>query len=236
MPNLLVPYTDGKTSLEGFASYTIPEKRPAVILCHAWSGRDKFICEKAEMMARWGYVGFALDMYGKGVLGKSREENAALKKPFLEDRELLHRRLIRALDTARTLPHVDVTKIAVIGFGFGGLCALDFARSGAHLRGAVSVYGQFDALPEKLARPIQSKILVLHGYDDPIVKQDQLKGFAEQMTEMKVDWQVHIYSNTVHAFMNPAINDPAVGLQFNPVSANRAWHAIQGFLEDVFSN
>jgi dienelactone hydrolase len=236
MPNLLVPYTDGETSLEGFASYTIPEKRPAVILCHAWSGRDKFICEKAEMMARWGYVGFALDMYGKGVLGKSKEENIALKKPFFEDRFLLHSRLMRALDAVRTVPHVNVTKIAAVGLGFGGLCALDFARCGASLRGVASVYGHFDPLPPKLIKPIQSKILIIHGYDDQIVEQEELRGFADEMTKMKVDWQAHVYSNTVHSFMSPLNNDPASGVQYNPVSANRAWHAIQGFLEEVFSN
>jgi dienelactone hydrolase len=234
MPTNLIPYADGSTFLEGFAAYTIPEKRPAVILCHAWSGRDLYVCEKAEMMARWGYFGFALDMYGKGVLGKSKEENAGLKKPFLEDRALLQRRLLRAFETVGSLPHVDPNKIAAVGFGFGGLCALDFARSGAALRGVVSIYGHFDRLPPHLMKPIQAKILVLHGYDDPIVKQDELRSFAEEMTEAKVDWQAHVYSNTQHAFMNPAIDDPKAGLSFHPVSSQRAWHAIQGFLEEIF--
>lgn len=230
MPNLLVPYTDGETQLEGFAAYTIPERRPLVILCHAGGGRDKFICEKAEMMARWGYVGFALDIYGKGVLGKSIEESAKLKQPFLDDRFLLHQRLMRALDTAQTLPHVDVTKIAAVGMGFGGLCALDYARSGPFLRGAVSVYGRFDPLPPKLNKPVQAKILVLHGYEDQIVKQEQLTAFADEMTKQQVDWQAHLFSNTMHSYMNPT------GDLFNPVSAHRSWHAIQAFLEEIFSN
>jgi dienelactone hydrolase len=234
MPTSFVPYTDGSTVLEGFAAHTIPEKRPAVILCHAWSGRDHYVCEKAEMLARWGYFGFALDMYGKGVLGKSKEENARLKKPFLEDRALLQRRLLKALETVRSLPYVDPQKIAAVGFGFGGLCALDFARSGADLRGVVSLYGHYDPLPSHLSKSIQSKILVLHGYDDPVVKPDELRRFAEEMTEAKVDWQAHVYSNTLHAFMNPAINDPAAGLCFHPVSSQRAWHEIQGFLEEIF--
>jgi dienelactone hydrolase len=232
MPNILVPYTDGSVSLEGFAAHTVPEKRPIVILCHAWSGRDQFICEKAEMMARWGYVGFALDMYGKGVLGKSKEENATLKKPFLEDRALLQKRLLKGYEAASSLPHVDQEKIAVVGFGFGGLCALDLARSGVNLRGAVSLYGHFAAPPNK--KSIYAKILVLHGYDDPIVKQEELHHFADEMTKDRVDWQAHVYSNTLHAFMNPAINDPSAGLAYNPISAQRAWHEIQGFLEEIF--
>jgi dienelactone hydrolase len=232
MPTTLVPYTDGSCALEGFAAHTIPEKRPLVILCHAWNGRDQFTCEKAEMMARWGYVGFAIDMYGKGVIGKSKEENAALKKPFIEDRALLQRRLLKGYEAACSLTHVDSEKIAVVGFGFGGLCALDLARSGVKLRGAVSVYGHYDAPPKK--KPITAKILVLHGYDDPIVKPEEMRHFADEMTMEKVDWQAHTYSNTMHAFMNPAVNMPEAGLAYNPMSAQRTWHAIQGFLEEVF--
>lgn len=232
MPTNFISYSDGSTALEGFAAHTVPEKRPVVILCHAWNGRDQYICEKAEMMARWGYVGFALDMYGKGMIGKSNEESAALKKPFLEDRLLLKRRLLKAYEAACSLPYADREKIAVVGFGFGGLCALDFARSGVKLRGAVSVYGHFDPPPGH--HSIDTKVLIVHGYDDPIVKQEALRRFADELTKTKVDWQAHVYSNTMHAFMNPAVNDPKAGLAYNPVSAQRAWHEIQGFLEEVF--
>jgi len=232
MPLTLVPYSDGSTTLEGFAAHTVPDKRPVVILCHAWSGRDPFICEKAEMMARWGYVGFALDMYGKGILGKSKEENGALKKPFQEDRAFLKRRLLKGYEAACSYPFSDREKVAVVGFGFGGLCALDMARSGVKLRGAVSVYGHFD--PPPASQPIHTKILILHGYDDPIVKQEELRHFADEMTRQKVDWQAHVFSNTAHAFMNPAVNDPKAGIAYNPLSAQRAWHDIQGFLEESF--
>ena len=94
----VIPYHDNGVDLEGFVA--IPEKRrcPLVILCHAWRGRDEFICEKARQVAKLDYVGFALDMYGKGILGKSKEENMALKRPFIKDRYLVHRRVIKALE------------------------------------------------------------------------------------------------------------------------------------------
>jgi DNA-binding MarR family transcriptional regulator len=103
MHSTLIPYHDGPVALEGFVVHPREEKRPLVILCHAWSGRDEFICEKARLVAKQGYVGFALDMYGKGILGKSKEEKAALKKPFIQDRRLLQRRAFKALDTASRL-------------------------------------------------------------------------------------------------------------------------------------
>jgi dienelactone hydrolase len=227
-----LPYQDNTTLLEAFIAYQGTEKRPLVILCHAWGGRDQFIEEKAQQVAEWGYVGFALDMYGKGILGKSKAENAALKKPFLEDRKLLQRRLLKAWDAATKLPYVDKAKVAVVGFGFGGLCALDLARSGVPLKGTVSVYGHFDPPPKAITKPIQGKVLILHGSNDPIVKVEELKNLDSEL--QGVDWKAELYEHTLHAFMNPAVNEPEAGLQYHAESAKHAWNSIRKFLEEVF--
>lgn len=236
MHKALIPYTDHTTDLEGFVAYPFAEKRPAVILCHAWKGRDDFICEKAEAMAKCGYVGFALDMYGKGVLGKSKEESTALKKPFIENRELLQRRVLKAFEVTQSLPYVDPHRIAVLGFGFGGICALDLARSGIPLQGAISIYGHFAPPPAFLVKPIRAKVLVLHGYNDPITSQAELLAFEKEMNEAQVDWQLQLYGNTMHAFTTPGANDPASGMLHNPLSAKRAWLAVQQFLNEIFSS
>jgi dienelactone hydrolase len=228
----LITYTDEGTTLEGFAAYPDNEKRPAVILCHAWRGRDDFICEKAKLIASWGYAAFALDMYGKGILGKSKEENAALKKPFIDDRKLLLRRALKGLDAAKTLPHVDVSRLAVVGFGFGGLCALDLVRSGVVIKAAISVYGHFEPPPFP-KRTILAKILILHGYNDPVAPHSGLETFSKEMEAAKVDWQAHLYGNTLHAFATPTSNDPAAGLLYNPSSAKRADSDARHFLEEV---
>lgn len=229
-----IAYQDHGVDLEGFAAYPEEKKRPVVILCHAWRGRDDFICDKAREIAQWGYVGFALDMYGKGVLGNSKEENAALKRPFIENRQLLQKRVLRAYEVACTLPNVDADQVAVLGLGFGGICALDLARSGANLKGAVSIYGHFDPPPSPLMQPIKTKILVLHGYNDPVAPQDELNRFEKEMNDLKVDWQAHLYGNTMHAFATPGANDPEGGILYNPVSAARAWTSVHNFLDEIF--
>lgn len=234
MEQALVAYTDHGVDLEGFAAYPSPGKHPAVILCHAWKGRDDFICGKAKLVASSGYAGFALDMYGKGILGKSNEENAALKQPFLHDRKLLQQRVLAAFDTVRELPYVDPHRIAALGFGFGGLCALDLARAGVNLAGAISVYGHFDPLPTALAKPIQAKILILHGFNDPIATQDELARFEKEMSDAKVDWQAHVYGNAMHAFATPGANDPMSGILYNAIAAKRAWIAADHFLDEIF--
>lgn len=233
MHSTKIPYQDSGIGLEGFVAHPKDGKHPLVILCHSWKGRDDFICKKAKEIAKRGYVGFALDMYGRGILGKSKEENAALKKPFIQDRHLLQRRVLKALEVSFRLSCVDPKRVAVIGFGFGGLCALDLARSGADIKGAVSVYGHFDPPPPKLIKQVKAKILVLHGYNDPISPQEELRRFEKEMCEAKVDWQAHIYGNTMHAFAAPEANDPEAGILYNPIVATRAWIAIQNFLDEI---
>jgi dienelactone hydrolase len=228
-----IPYSDQETALEGFvATLSETEKRPLVLLCHAWRGRDEFICEKAELVAHLGFVGFAMDMYGKDVLGRSKEENAALKKPFLQDRDFLRKRLLKGFEAASSLPYVDRSQIVVVGFGFGGLCALDLARTGIPLTGAVSVYGHYDAPKNILLHPIKAKILILHGYNDPVSTMHELAALQEELDQSNVDWQSHVYSHTYHAFATPSANDPSSGILYHPISAKRAWGQIEEFLKE----
>ncbi len=228
-------YTDQDTALEAFVARPDKPKSPLVILCHAWRGRDPFICEKAKLMAEWGYVGFALDVYGAGVLGKSKEENAALKKPFVQDRKKLQQRLLKGFEAANALPGVDATRVAVVGFGFGGMCALDLARSGVGLRGAVSIYGHFDA-PKLPKQSIRAKILILHGAKDPVVPLEDLRMFEREMSEAGVSWEARLYGDAMHAFATPGVNDPAAGLLYDARAAQQAETAVRQFLEEIFTS
>lgn len=230
-----IPYKDQKVDLEGFAVFPDQEKRPLVIFCHAWRGRDSFICEQAEKAAHLGYIGFALDMYGKGILGQSKEENSALKGSFVENRLFLRERVLKGYEVGSSLPYVDRSKIAVVGYGFGGMCALDLARSGVNLSGAVSVYGHFNSPVGVEVHPIQAKILILHGFNDPISPMHELLHFQEEMNKAHVEWQAHIYGQAVHAFATPSANDPAAGILYQPAAAKHAGREIEIFLQAIFA-
>jgi dienelactone hydrolase len=238
MQTTFVEYHDGATLLEAAVARPATEAatRPAVLICHAWAGRSAFECQVAEQLSALGYVGIALDNYGKGVLGTSNEENAALMNPLLQDRAALRRRLQAGLAAARTLPYVDGDRIAVIGYCFGGLCALDLARSGATIRGAVSFHGLFNA-PESLpnAQTIHARVLALHGHDDPMVPPEAVLELEQELTKAGVDWQVHAYGGTAHAFTNPQAQAPAQGMQYNATAARRAWQSMQHFLAEVLA-
>ena len=230
-----ISYRDKETSLEAYSARPDNQKRAVVILCHAWAGRDEFICEKAREISNFGYVGFALDMYGKGVLGKTKDEKVALKKPF-ENRQFLQSRALLGVKAARSLPYADPNRIAVVGFGFGGQCALDLARSGVPLLASVSIYGHFSPPPPSICHPIEAKILILHGFEDRAAPQEELLRFEKEMNDAKVDWQAHVYGNTMHAFASPEAQDPKSGLLYSPLSTRRAWIAIQNFLAEALAN
>jgi dienelactone hydrolase len=231
-----IDYRDGEKLLEAFVAYddrfTAP--RPVVLINHTWVGRDNFVEGKAHKIAELGYVGFAVDMYGKGILGSSPEESAKLMKPFIDDRAMLQQRMKAALAAAKQLPWVDNDNCAAIGFCFGGLCVLDLARTGIELKGVVSFHGLLGAPGNIHNNTIKAKVLALHGHDDPMVPVEQVIAFEQEMTQANADWQLHSYGHTLHAFTNPVANDPKFGTVYKPDADRRSWQAMQNFLTELF--
>lgn len=232
-----VAYLDQETLLEGYFAYddAVTGLRPLVLIHHAWGGRDEFVAGKARKLAELGYLGFAVDMYGKGVLGSGPDENAKLMQPFMADRGLLQRRTLAALAAAKLLPWADNSKIAAIGFCFGGLCALDLARTGVDIQGVVAFHGLF-APPANIPEPvIKAKVLALHGHDDPMVPMEQVIALQAELTKAGADWQLHSYGHTLHAFTNPVANNPGFGTVYQPLADRRSWQAMQNFLAEIFA-
>lgn len=230
-----INYLDGDVVLEAFFAFddAISAPRPAVLIHHTWVGRDGFVEGKARKIAELGYLGFAIDMYGKGILGASPEENAKLMAPFMENRALLRKRVLAGFTAIKQLPWTDQNKIAAIGFCFGGLCALDLARAGADLKGVISFHGLLKAPAGVEACAVKAKILALHGHDDPLVKPEQVLAFQQEMTAAGADWQVHSYGHTVHGFTNPAANNPQFGTVYNADADRRSWRTLGNFLEEI---
>ncbi len=232
-----VGYLDDEVLLEAFFAFddSLSGRRPSVLINHTWAGRDDFVAEKAVKLAELGYVGFAVDMYGKGVLGSSAEENAKLMQPFMDNRQMLQKRMHSALNAVKLMPWVDDRKIAAIGFCFGGLCSLDLARTGADLKGVVSFHGLLSAPGNTQNNAIKAKILALHGHDDPMVPVEQVIAFEQEMTKAGADWQLHTYGHTMHAFTNPVANNPDFGTVYQPDADRRSWLAMENFLTEVFA-
>jgi len=231
-----IEYEHNGTVLEAFLAYDDARDfpLPGVMVAHAWAGRSEFECNKARALAELGYAGFALDVFGKGVLGSGTEENQKLIAPFLEDRALLQSRLTVALDTFKSQTEVDADRLAAIGFCFGGLGVLDLARMGTDIRGVVSFHGLFMPPTNIEGTQIKAKILALHGNDDPMVPVDTVVALEKELTAAGADWQIHTYGNTLHAFTKPEANDPGLGAVYNEEADRRSWQAMKNFLQEIF--
>lgn len=230
-----VEYQDQNITLKGFLAFdgSKTEKRPAVMVIHDWSGCNDFAQNKAKDLAELGYIAFAVDLYGDGKIGKTTEEKQQLMQPLFENRAMLRQRILAGYNALKKIPQIDLTKIGAIGFCFGGMCVLDLARSGVEVRGVVSFHGFFHA-PEKLpSEKIKAKILAFHGAQDPMAKMEQILEFDKEMSAQNVDWQVHIFGKSYHAFTNPAANDHDQGLVYNALDAKRAWQGMKDFFGEV---
>jgi dienelactone hydrolase len=230
-------YHHDDQALHGHVAFdnTTTSKRPAVIVFHDWSGRNEFACVKAEQLAEMGYVGFAADLYGDGIVGTTDDEKKALMEPLLDNRLLLFGRLFAALSTLAELPEVDETRIAAIGYCFGGLCALDLARTGISISGVVSFHGLLKPPIPHPEETIHAKVLALHGFDDPMVPPEDVTAFSHEMTASHADWQMHMYGNTTHAFTNPEANDPILGTRYSAKAEHRSFQAMTNFLTEIFA-
>ena len=237
----LIYYHEG-TPCHGFIAWdeSSEVKRPAILIAHAWRGQDDFARQKAIEIASMGYIGFAIDIYGEGKCVPN-EEAQGLRDPFFFDRKLLQARMNAALDFIKKHPRVDPEKVAAIGFCFGGLCVYELLRSGADIKGVVTFHGIFAFSQEgkhvkevTISSKILGKILVLHGAQDPLVSDTDLKFVQKEMTDANVDWQMHIFGNAMHAFTNPNAKDPKKGTLYDPISEKRAWELMQIFLDGLF--
>ncbi len=229
-------YTDREAVLRGQlvrdTSLTAPA--PGVLVVHTWAGCGPFEQHKAADLAQLGYVALAVDMYGEGTVGSGPDENAKLMAPLIQNRGLLQRRVRSGLDALKSSGWVDPHRTAAIGFCFGGLCVLDLARTGAEFQGAISFHGLLDPPGNLEDHRVVPKVLVLHGWDDPMATPEAVSALAAELTRGSADWQIHAYGRTMHAFTNPAANDPARGTVYDAQADRRSWRAMADFLEEAF--
>ena len=233
-----VEYKDGPTVLEGFLAYdtgTAGKPRPAVLVVHEWWGLNAYAKSRARQLAEMGYVAFAVDMYGKGVLAKDRTQARKLAGAVRSNRTLMRRRILAALNVVKSDPRVDAKRIAAIGYCFGGTVVLELARSGADVAGVVSFHGGLGAPDATDAKSIKSKVLVLTGADDRMVPMSKLAAFADEMRRRKADYQIILYGGAVHSFTNPLSGDkPSTNVAYDAKADKRSWRAMKDFFIEIF--
>ncbi len=231
-----VPYTQDTTALEGRWVLPVPgrPRLPIIVLFPDWMGVSTNATDDAQRIAAWGYAVFVADPYGVNAQPKGPEEAGMRAGALKQDILLMRARARAALETAKRQTGADTARVVTIGYCFGGMVALELARSGAPLRGTVNIHGNLKTATPGDARNIQGPVLALRGADDPFVPWEEAAMFRDEMKAAGVDWQLVEYGGAVHAFTNPgAGNDPSKGAAYNPVATARAHAALKSFLEET---
>jgi dienelactone hydrolase len=231
-----IDYQDGKTQLSGYLVYDDAKTgiRPGVLVVHEWMGLNDYAKMRTEQLAKEGYVAFAADMYGKGIVAKDHQQAGELSGAFRGDRAAMRRRAMAGLATLRRQPQADVKRLAAIGYCFGGMTVLELARAGADVKAVVSFHGGLNS-PAPAPKNIKPKILVLHGALDPHVPIDEVTGFENEMQKSNADWQLIKYGGAAHGFTNPANQgDVSKGVAYNASADARSWKAMQDLFAEVF--
>ncbi len=212
------------------------EPAPIVLVTPAWDGVVQEVHDKASRLATEGYIAMVVDVYGEGKTLSDMADMMPTVEPFMADRWVLARRMQAAVAAAKTIPDAETGNIAAMGYCFGGLCVLDLARAGgSDIAGVISFHGALMPPEPAFGESISAKVLVLHGEDDPLVPPDQVADFKNEMNNAGVDWQIHAYGGTVHAFTRNGANDPASGAVYSEAADRRSWRAMHNFLTELFN-
>ena len=238
--DIQIPYND--TTIPGYMAEPADGQKPGVVVVGAIFGVDDDVKAITDRLAANGYPAVAPNMFWEdpdgntGIIEVTPEgSEQGRARAGRVDRDAGVAYIAAAIEVLRQQPEVDAARVAAMGFCFGGLCVLDLARAGSDVRGVISFHGMFGAPGNTAGTPIQASVLCLHGYDDPMAQPDALLALASELTAAGADWQVHAYGNTVHAFTNPAADNPDMGTVYSAVADRRSWSALLDFLEEIFS-
>ncbi len=209
------------------------QARPCVILVPTVMGVSDLELGFARQLIELGYNALVADLFGKEFRGAERDVMFGEMNRLKEDRAALRRRLQHVLDLARGLDEVEEQRIVIAGYCFGGMCALDLARSGADIAAAVAFHGLFDP-PGLAPEKIKAKVVAFHGWDDPMVPPEMVVALGKELTEAGADWQVHAYGHVQHGFTNPTAHGAVPGVVYNELAAERSWTSLINFLEELF--
>ena len=208
--------------------------RPTVVLIPSVMGITDTEIGWGRQLVELGYNCFLADIFGREFRGAPRDTLFGEMNRIKEDRSALLRRLQHLLGVARGLDEVESGQVVVSGYCFGGMCALDLARSGADIVAAVSFHGLFDP-PGLPKQKISAKVVAYHGWDDPMVPPDKVVALGQELTEGGSDWQIHAYGHVGHGFTNHKAHEIGIdGVFYHQLAAERSWTSFVNLLEEVF--
>jgi dienelactone hydrolase len=235
-----VEYNAQGVVMKGYLAYdeNVQGKRPGVLVVPEWWGLNDYARRRARMLAELGYTALAVDMYGEGKVVATPDEAGKLSSEAMKNFDETKARFTAAVDFLKGQPTIDPSRIAAIGYCFGGGVVLNMARQGGDLKGVVSFHGSLTAVKPGQSGSVKAKVLVLTGGADKFVPPEQVEAFTKEMKAAGADFRVISYPGAVHSFTNPDATE--LGKKFNmPIAYNakadkESWSEMKGFLNKIF--
>lgn len=221
-----VKYTDGAQELNGLVTSNAGKNLPGMLILPAWMGIDDEAKTAALDLQKQGYIAFVADIYGKGNIPTDFASAGKIAGQFKTDYALYQKRISLALEQLKKAG-ANSSKLAVIGYCFGGTGALETARAGFDVNGVVSIHGGLAKATDRPNNPIKAKVLVENPAEDKGVTKEIYDQLVQEMKDGKADWQIITYANCGHTFTNPSSKE------YNEVMAKRAWNHTLLFLAEV---
>ena len=234
----VVDYTVGGVALQGLVAWNdaVTGKRPGVLVVHEWWGHNEHARTAARRLAEAGYVGFALDMYGKGKIAKHPDDAMKFMTEATKDPAVLNARFEAALAELKKDPRVDATKIGAIGYCFGGSVVLSQARMGKDLDVVASFHGGLAGLAPVKPGVVKAQVLVFTGAADPMVPADQVSTFRKEMEAAGAKLDIVSYPNAKHGFTNPDAGSFGMdALGYDAAADKASWAEMLKAFKGVFS-
>lgn len=232
-----IPYLHNGQQFEGYLAWddSLQGKRPGVLVVHEWWGLDKYARGRAEQLAELGYVAFAVDMYGKGKLTEHPQEAREMAGQVRANVKDWQQRAQKGLELLKNDEHVDGSKLAAIGYCFGGSTVLQLAYSGADVKAVVSFHGAPQQPTDDQAKQIKAQILICHGAADPFIPEDAVRKMRAALEAAHAKWTMAYFSNAKHSFTVPDADDRKIdGMAYNERADKESWQFMQAFLDDAF--
>jgi dienelactone hydrolase len=235
-----VTYESEGKSYRSFVAYdqNLEGKRPAVIIVHEWWGLTDYPKDRARQLAALGYIALAADMYGDGRTAGNPQEAQQLATPFYTNPQLTKSTLDAALRKLKEFPQADTSKLAAIGYCFGGSVVLNAAKLGADLKGVVSFHGNLAGVPPRKDL-LKSKVLVCHGEADKFISEQEINRFKRGMDSIGADYRFKSYPGATHAFTNPDATETGkkfnMPIEYNAAADTASWNDMKSFFGTIFS-
>ena len=232
-----IPYSHGDVALEGVLAWddAIQGKRPGILVVHEWWGMNEYARARAEQLAALGYVALAVDMYGKGKVTTHADEARQWMQQTTVNVEMWQARARQGLRLLQADSRVDQTRLAAIGYCFGGATVMQMVYGGAPVKGVVSFHGSLPLPPASLAIKHSAKILIVHGEADPFLTPDHIAKFKVALDGAGLDWHMVIFGGAQHGFTNPSANQYGMkGVQYQEQADRRSWGHMKLFFDELF--